>query len=303
LTLDPLSAMAAADKEKLDGLLREVSSESAAVQAMLAEIAEKEKLYSGGKGQEGEGLGLDSFSAEMEGAFALKPDMRFMSNEPFGIPPLRADRLADFPATLTLWPGDDLGDPQAEGLFFLVYSCSCRRLDFTRTILAFYTEDHRFESLWQTPDVFAGKLINSGMQAIVAPNYSLWYGQAQAVHIWNTYRSRWIGRYFQEAGLRLIPDVNWADEKSFDFCLAGIPVGAPVISWQIQNISAKDSEGCQRAQQGMKIALERLQPQGVIVYGSKLGQQMADEVVPQGLPQVRLSTLMDMRRGKLANKL
>jgi len=47
LTLDPLAAMAAADKEKLDGLLREVSSESAAVQAMLAEIAEKEGIRLG----------------------------------------------------------------------------------------------------------------------------------------------------------------------------------------------------------------------------------------------------------------
>jgi len=47
LTLDPLSAMAAADKEKLDGLLRSVSTESQAVQAMLAEIAEKEGIRLG----------------------------------------------------------------------------------------------------------------------------------------------------------------------------------------------------------------------------------------------------------------
>ncbi|MBM4449168.1 MAG: site-specific DNA-methyltransferase, partial [Chloroflexi bacterium] len=47
LTLDPLAAMAAADKEKLDGLLRSVSTESQAVQAMLAEIAEKEGIRLG----------------------------------------------------------------------------------------------------------------------------------------------------------------------------------------------------------------------------------------------------------------
>jgi hypothetical protein len=41
-TLDPLSAMAAADREQLDALLHEVQSGEASVQAMLAELAERE---------------------------------------------------------------------------------------------------------------------------------------------------------------------------------------------------------------------------------------------------------------------
>jgi hypothetical protein len=40
-TIDPLSAMAVADKEQLDSLLREAQSGDSAVQAMLAELAEK----------------------------------------------------------------------------------------------------------------------------------------------------------------------------------------------------------------------------------------------------------------------
>lgn len=43
-TLDPLAAMAAADAEKLDELLREVSTGEAAVQEMLAELAERNGL-------------------------------------------------------------------------------------------------------------------------------------------------------------------------------------------------------------------------------------------------------------------
>jgi DNA modification methylase len=44
-TLDPIGAMAAADKEQLDALLREVQSGEAGVQAMLAELAEDAGLY------------------------------------------------------------------------------------------------------------------------------------------------------------------------------------------------------------------------------------------------------------------
>ncbi len=40
-TLDPIGAMAAADKEQLDALLREVQSGEAGIQAMLSELAEK----------------------------------------------------------------------------------------------------------------------------------------------------------------------------------------------------------------------------------------------------------------------
>lgn len=40
-TIDPLSAMAAADKEQLDALLRSVATEDAAVMAMLAELAKR----------------------------------------------------------------------------------------------------------------------------------------------------------------------------------------------------------------------------------------------------------------------
>ncbi len=46
-TLDPISAMAAADKEQLDALLRQVSTGEAAVQQMLAELAEKSGLEYG----------------------------------------------------------------------------------------------------------------------------------------------------------------------------------------------------------------------------------------------------------------
>jgi len=46
-TLDPLAALAVADKEQLDGLLREVQSGETAVQGMLAELAEKSGLHYG----------------------------------------------------------------------------------------------------------------------------------------------------------------------------------------------------------------------------------------------------------------
>lgn len=47
MTKDPIGALAAADKQQLDNLLRDVKSGDSAVQQMLADIAKKEGLYSG----------------------------------------------------------------------------------------------------------------------------------------------------------------------------------------------------------------------------------------------------------------
>ena len=58
-TLDPLTSMAAADKVQLDALLREVSTSNPAIQAILADLAQKADLYPTGAGSD-EGRGPET---------------------------------------------------------------------------------------------------------------------------------------------------------------------------------------------------------------------------------------------------
>lgn len=74
-TFDPISAMAATDKEKLDSLLREVQSSDAAVMQMLAEMAERERLYMVNQAEPGANdpnehwQGMPEFDQEEQKAF------------------------------------------------------------------------------------------------------------------------------------------------------------------------------------------------------------------------------------------
>lgn len=61
-SIDPISAMAATDKELLDNLLRDVSSADAGVQQMLSDLAEKNGLHFDGANPE-PGEGGDDFDA------------------------------------------------------------------------------------------------------------------------------------------------------------------------------------------------------------------------------------------------
>ncbi|MGH8476955.1 MAG: DUF4417 domain-containing protein, partial [Methylococcales bacterium] len=59
--------------------------------------------------------------------------------------------------------------------------------------------------------------------------------------MWNTYRTRWTGRWWQEHGIRVIPTVNWSDEESFEYCFAGIPQHQ-IASIAVPDMRKKDVE-------------------------------------------------------------
>jgi hypothetical protein len=111
-TLDPIGAMAAADRAQLDALLDVVDTEDAGLKALLDDL----RSQPAPEAPAATGNDLANVPAELAGAFALKPDMRFPSDHAFGVPALREDRLLDLPDGIALWAGDDIGQPApAEG--------------------------------------------------------------------------------------------------------------------------------------------------------------------------------------------
>jgi hypothetical protein len=74
----------------------------------------------------------------------------------------------------------------------------------------------------------------------------------------------------------LIPDVNWSLDASFEFCFLGIPVGAPAISVQLQTLN--NPQEVVNAARGLGVALERLKPERVLVYGYTSARQVVEEL-------------------------
>jgi len=129
-----------------------------------------------------------------------------------------------------LWPSDNaLGIPvldplmQANALDLPVSTWGAMgRTKLTRhaaTVL-FYTEDYRFEGLWAKPrTVLNGRVVNAG-----EPNFSVGPQTPVAQAVWNTYRKRWLARYWQECGLRIFVDL-FVDETFGALNLVGVPAG------------------------------------------------------------------------------
>lgn len=84
----------------------------------------------------------------------------------------------------------------------------------------FYTEDHKFEALWNDPS----SLLLSGAKSAVEPNFSTTPHMPVTIVAYQTYRKRWIARWWQSKGVRIFVDLN-VDNIWENINLMGVPKG------------------------------------------------------------------------------
>lgn len=140
------------------------------------------------------------------------------------------------------------------------------RKERKKTGVNFYVVDQQFERIWNFPDRYAKELSEFG--AVVGPDFSTFLDFPEAVRIWNTYRNRWITRYWQEKGLTVIPEVGWGLEDSWDWCFDGLPKHSIVSVSNVGSMTTRvDRENFMR---GYNEMLRRLDPLLVLFYCHKI---------------------------------
>jgi len=148
--------------------------------------------------------------------------------------------------------------------------------------MSFYTFDHYFETWWTNPEMYVGRMINSGVKYSLTPNYSQYMPRVEGLN--SLYRSRWVGRYMQEAGIKIIPDVTWIDgdiEYLEKYSAATLPVGLPMIALQLHTIDPKEVEGgIEHFEKQVAKVFEVLQPQGALIYANNPGKELMDKINP-----------------------
>ena len=143
------------------------------------------------------------------------------------------------------------------------------------TALHFYIDDYVFDGrygIWNAliyGTEFArgfnlGKL--EGFDYIIAPDYSLTLDMPFDLQSRNVYRSRVVVHALQDLGYKVIVNVRWTDESSYEFCYEGIEEGS---------IVAVGSYGCSKAivdrklfDPGLEEMIRRIKPEAIIFYGS-----------------------------------
>ena len=141
-----------------------------------------------------------------------------------------------------------------------------------RTGIHFYLDDYQFERIWNNPDEYLDIL--SEYDCILSPDFSLYLDMAFANKIWNVYRSRLIGQYYQLRGIKVIPTISWAEKETFEFCFDGIPEGSIV---SVSTIGVKrDEHAFQIWKDGMDAMIEKIHPSTILVYGGEVEYDYGD---------------------------
>ena len=136
----------------------------------------------------------------------------------------------------------------------------------------FYLDDYQFERIWNNPADYIEIL--SQYECILSPDFSLYMDMPIAMKIWNIYRSRLIGQYYQRQGIRVIPTLSWAEEETFEFCFDGIPKGSIV---SISTIGVKkDKDAFEIWKKGVDEMIKRIEPSAILIYGGKLDYDFKD---------------------------
>ncbi len=158
--------------------------------------------------------------------------------------------------------------------------------------LHFCLEDYRFEAVWNRPGQALKGLQPYGV--VFTPDFSLYRDWPLAAQLWNVYRSRWCGAYWQANGLTVIRTVSWSTAMSYDFCFLGLPRHSVVAVATVGLRWRQDETTRSLFLAGFRQMVTRLSPSLVLCYGDLPGvcREMVEVVCYptrwQGIRQARV---------------
>ena len=141
-----------------------------------------------------------------------------------------------------------------------------------------YDEDYRINILWTQPDKHLGLLRKC--RAVVAPDFSMYTDMPKALLIYNAYRRQWVGRYWQENGVNVIPSCSYPEGMIEEYTFAGIPKKGIIATSNAYGGLDEDAEI-----EDMKKIAEMLEPRQLFVKASDfkaamLGKHFRFERIP-----------------------
>lgn len=127
----------------------------------------------------------------------------------------------------------------------------------------FYEDDFLFERIWRNPSNYLNVL--SKYAGVILPDFSVYRDMPLIMQLWNIYRSRAIGSWLQENGIRVIPNIRYGDERTYKESCAGIKHGSTIAVGSHGTL--KSSEDKSYFVEGLEFVANELKPKTIVVYG------------------------------------
>ena len=139
-----------------------------------------------------------------------------------------------------------------------------RKVDGTGKALHFYMYDIKFRQILTATDRYLGELAK--FDSVITPDCSLYWNMPLCLQITNTYFNRAVGYYLQMHGMKVIPNIRWGLDESFNFCFDGVPEHSIVAISTHACLKHEDQRSS--VKRGLYAMMEVLEPETVIVHGA-----------------------------------
>lgn len=126
-----------------------------------------------------------------------------------------------------------------------------------------YLEPEMLEKSWRRPDAYIQSLKN--YCAVLSPPFPIIKGDPLAVQIYNLYRNHWMGAYWQQNGIKVIPTVMWGGVESYEWCFSSV-IRNSVVAVS-SDLYRKDKE---RFLNGFREMCRTIRPVKILWFGSKV---------------------------------
>lgn len=144
---------------------------------------------------------------------------------------------------------------------------SCRIFDNFHT----FVDDWRLEAIWRDPFLKCDRALNN---ICTAPDFSVFWGDPLPYVTWQVWRSRVVSYSWSRVGAKVIPVVQFGDERSFSLCIKGI-VKHSVLAVR----GPSRNEDMVKWRCGCQYWADNVQPELVIQFGRQEGSDVWSNVL------------------------
>ncbi|EGS34114.1 DUF4417 domain-containing protein [Megasphaera sp. UPII 135-E] len=130
--------------------------------------------------------------------------------------------------------------------------------------ICFYEDDYKINSFWNNPRKYLNILSKYG--GIITPDYSLYRDMPLSMQIWNIFRSRALGYFMQSNGGKVVPNIRFSDERTYDISCAGVEKNSTIALSTHGLMKIKKEK--EIFKKGLDYVIRKLTPKTLIIYGT-----------------------------------
>lgn len=138
----------------------------------------------------------------------------------------------------------------------------------------FFLHDYQFERVWEKPSRYADVL--SKFRYVLSPDFSPYADMPIATQLYNVYRNRWCGTYWQSQGITVIPTITLGSPELFDACVSGVEKNSIIAISTMGEGRWGDYKGIRSYWNKI---LTTLEPKAIILYGKDLSKELPGNII------------------------